>query len=109
MRFYSTECYTPHVDGKSCSRKKHAAATLRARNPTDDEVMPSMPTNSPQRVDSSEPHDGLHWRTRLIHSAADAPPGFRSLATPVYRGSTTVFENLADAHQGWQPGGPYTY
>jgi cystathionine beta-lyase len=53
--------------------------------------------------------DPFHWRTSLIHSDADAPPGFRSLATPVYRGSTTVFETLADAYQSWRPGGPYTY
>ncbi len=50
-----------------------------------------------------------HWRTRLIHSSADAPPGFRSLATPTYRGSTVVFKNLADAFHGWRPGGPSTY
>jgi len=50
-----------------------------------------------------------HWRTRLIHSTADAPPGFRSLTTPTYRGSTVVFENLAEAFHDWQPGGPSTY
>jgi cystathionine beta-lyase len=50
-----------------------------------------------------------NWRTRLIHSTADAPAGFRSLATPVYRGSTTVFSTLAEAYKGWRPGGPYTY
>jgi cystathionine beta-lyase len=51
----------------------------------------------------------LDWRTRLIHSTADAPPGFRSLATPTYRGSTVVFENLNDAYADWRPGGPSTY
>jgi cysteine-S-conjugate beta-lyase len=51
----------------------------------------------------------LDWRTRLIHSTADAPLGFRSLATPTYRGSTVVFENLAAAYPGWRPGGPSTY
>jgi cysteine-S-conjugate beta-lyase len=59
--------------------------------------------------DASEPEDDLHWRTRLIHSAADAPTGFRSLTTPVFRASTTVFDSIADAYQGWRPGGPYTY
>jgi cysteine-S-conjugate beta-lyase len=51
----------------------------------------------------------LDWRTRLIHSTADAPTGFRSLATPTYRGSTVVFENLAAAYPDWQPDGPSTY
>jgi cystathionine beta-lyase len=51
----------------------------------------------------------VSWRTRLIHSTADATAGFRSLATPVYRGSTTVFQTLAEAYKGWRPGGPYTY
>jgi cysteine-S-conjugate beta-lyase len=51
----------------------------------------------------------LDWRTRLIHSTADAPPGFRSLATPTYRGSTVVFENLERAYADWRPGGPSTY
>jgi cystathionine beta-lyase len=51
----------------------------------------------------------LDWRTRLIHSTADAPTGFRSLATPTYRGSTVVFDKLADAYADWQPGGPSTY
>src|SRR5215211_2696698 len=59
----------------------------------------------------SEPgnESDIHWRTRLIHSTVQPPPGFRSLATPIYRASTTVFDTLADAYQSWQPGGPYTY
>src|SRR5215470_9076509 len=59
---------------------------------------------------SASPHDSsAHWRTRLIHSKAEAPGGFRPLATPIYRASTTVFDTLAEALQGWRPGGPYTY
>jgi cystathionine beta-lyase len=50
-----------------------------------------------------------HWRTRLIHSTAEAPGGFQALTTPVYRASTTVFDSLREAYQGWRPGGPYTY
>jgi cystathionine beta-lyase len=50
-----------------------------------------------------------HWRTKLIHSSADAPPPFRSLAVPTFRGSTVVFDNLQDAYVGWRPGGPSTY
>jgi len=33
----------------------------------------------------------MNWRTRLIHSERKVPEGFRSLATPVFRGSTTLF------------------
>jgi cystathionine beta-lyase len=66
------------------------------------------PTPSDSRS-TGEPVLPYNWRTRLIHSTADAPAGFRSLATPVYRGSTTVFSTLAEAYKGWRPGGPYTY
>lgn len=42
-----------------------------------------------------------HWETRLIHSDARIPAGFRSLVTPVYRGSTTLFQRSADAGEDW--------
>ncbi len=35
------------------------------------------------------------WKTKLIHSDAKIPEGYRSLTTPVYRGSTTVFPSAA--------------
>ena len=60
-----------------------------------------------QSTDASQ--SPRHWRTRLIHSTAEAPPGFRSLAPTVYRGSTVVFDKLADAYHDWRPGGPSTY
>jgi cystathionine beta-lyase len=63
----------------------------------------------PKSNDSAEPEDEIHWRTRLIHSTAQPPAGFRSLTTPTYRASTTVFDTLAVAYQSWRPGGPYTY
>ncbi len=49
------------------------------------------------------------WRTKLIHSDARAPDGFRSLATPVWRGSTVVFDRLADARDDWTAANGYTY
>lgn len=51
-----------------------------------------------------------HWKTRLIHSDAKVPEGYRSLDTPVYRGSTTLFPDaaaLTDAWDQWETG--YTY
>ncbi|MGH9321828.1 MAG: cystathionine beta-lyase [Vicinamibacteria bacterium] len=51
-----------------------------------------------------------NWRTRLIHSEAAAPEGFRSLATPVFRGSTTVFPRASAIVDTWNHDEvPYTY
>ena len=44
----------------------------------------------------------MHWRSKLIHPDAQAPSGFRSLATPIYRGSTVVFERQADIVSDWR-------
>ncbi|HKD15702.1 MAG TPA: cystathionine beta-lyase [Candidatus Angelobacter sp.] len=41
------------------------------------------------------------WKTRLIHSDAQIPQGFRSLATPVCRGSTVLFSDAASAPDEW--------
>jgi cysteine-S-conjugate beta-lyase len=41
------------------------------------------------------------WKTKLIHSDAQAPEGFRSLATPVYRGSTVLFPRAEVAKDEW--------
>ena len=41
------------------------------------------------------------WKTRLIHSDVTVPQGFRSLATPVYRGSTVLFPRAATATDHW--------
>lgn len=52
----------------------------------------------------------MHWRTKLIHSETAAPSGFKSLASPVYRGSTVVFSSQADVADDWrQPEFGYTY
>jgi len=50
------------------------------------------------------------WKTKLIHSDARIPEGYRSLATPVYRGSTTVFPSAAAVRDTWdQHRVGYTY
>jgi cysteine-S-conjugate beta-lyase len=41
------------------------------------------------------------WKTKLIHSDAQVPEGFRSLSTPVYRASTVLFPHAADASDHW--------
>ena len=50
------------------------------------------------------------WTTKLIHSDAQVPQGFRSLATPTYRGSTTLFPDAAAVTDEWnQYDVGYTY
>ncbi len=52
----------------------------------------------------------MHWRSKLIHPDVAVPGGFRSLATPVYRGSTVLFEHQADVTDDWrQSAQGYTY
>ena len=41
------------------------------------------------------------WKTRLIHSDAHVPEGFRSLSTPVYRASTVLFPQASAATDQW--------
>jgi cystathionine beta-lyase len=41
------------------------------------------------------------WQTKLIHSDAKIPDGYRSLVTPVYRGSTTIFPSAKDVDDSW--------
>jgi cystathionine beta-lyase len=51
-----------------------------------------------------------HWNTRLIHSDARIPEGFRSLNVPVYRASTTLFPDAASVCDEWdQYAVGYTY
>ncbi|HEY2497076.1 MAG TPA: cystathionine beta-lyase [Candidatus Angelobacter sp.] len=50
------------------------------------------------------------WQTQLIHSDADVPEGFQSLSTPVYRGSTVLFDHVSAASDHWnQHEVGYTY
>lgn len=41
------------------------------------------------------------WRTLLIHSDVQVPQGYRSLASPVFRGSTTLFPDAASVEDSW--------
>ena len=50
------------------------------------------------------------WQTKLIHSDVKTSGEYRSLATPVHRGSTTVFPTAASMNDSWdQARGGYTY
>lgn len=50
------------------------------------------------------------WQTKLIHSDAKIPAGYKSLATPVYRGSTTIFPAASAVRDTWdQHKVGYTY
>jgi cystathionine beta-lyase len=52
----------------------------------------------------------MDWRTRLIHPQAPVQKGFRSLVTPIYRGSTVVFDSQADVAEDWLAASTgYTY
>ncbi len=52
----------------------------------------------------------MHWRSRLLHPATHASTDFRSLVTPVYRGSTVLFSKAADIVDDWRQGTHgYTY
>jgi len=44
----------------------------------------------------------MHWRSKLIHPGATIPKGYQSLATPTYRGSTTVFRRHAEMIDDWR-------
>src|SRR5271165_2166385 len=51
-----------------------------------------------------------HWKTKLIHSDARIPEGFRSLNVPVCRASTTVFSDASAVTDEWdQYEAGYTY
>jgi len=51
----------------------------------------------------------VHWRSKLIHPARHATAGFKSLATPVHRGSTVVFDRQRDVFDHWRQTDRYSY
>lgn len=44
----------------------------------------------------------MDWRTKLLSAAPRARRDYKSLATPVYRGSTVVFDNQGAVSDDWQ-------
>jgi cysteine-S-conjugate beta-lyase len=50
-----------------------------------------------------------HWTTKLIHSGVQPTGDFKSLVTPVFRGSTTLFPNASAAKDDWRQEAGYTY
>ena len=42
-----------------------------------------------------------NWQTKLIHSDVRVPEGFRSLSTPVFRGSTLLFPAAGAVNDNW--------
>lgn len=52
----------------------------------------------------------MDWRTKLLNPTPQARRDYTSLATPVYRGSTVVFDNQAAVNDGWdQAENGYSY
>lgn len=51
-----------------------------------------------------------NWKTKLIHTDAQIPSGYRSLASPTFRGSTTLFPSAGAVTDDWdQKKVGYTY
>ena len=52
----------------------------------------------------------MDWKTKLLNPAPRARTDYRSLATPVYRGSTVVFDKQSSVSDDWQQAEKgYTY
>lgn len=49
-----------------------------------------------------------NWPLLVVDPRTRAPSGFRSLVPPTHRGSTVIFDRLADARDDWR-GQSYTY
>ena len=53
---------------------------------------------------------GASIETTLLHPSSSAPSGFKSLSTPVFRGSTTLFDRAEAIQDTWNHDeAPYTY
>lgn len=51
----------------------------------------------------------MHWRSKLIHTESEVRKDFQSLASATYRGSTIVFNSIAEIGEGWDQNERYTY
>ncbi|KAF7978630.1 hypothetical protein HWV62_45122 [Athelia sp. TMB] len=60
----------------------------------------TAPTSSAAAVNHPAPN--RHWRTAIIQSQPQVPSGFRSLVPAVHRGSTVIFETVAEAVDDWR-------
>lgn len=49
-----------------------------------------------------------HWRSKIVHPKVAASQDFRALVPAVHRGSTVVFDRVADARDDWRSEG-YSY
>jgi cystathionine beta-lyase len=63
----------------------------------------------PSRTSNPSSPRRQHWRTRLVHTDANISRDFTSLAPAIHRGSTTLFDRIADAVDDWRPSAGYTY
>ena len=69
-----------------------------------DQLLALVPTTIDSAAHCLPPYNSgmaKSWKTRLIHSDVKVPEGYRSLASPVYRGSTTLFADAASVEDGW--------
>ncbi|MGO4674926.1 cystathionine beta-lyase [Bosea sp. 2YAB26] len=56
----------------------------------------------------TDEHPTRHWRTRLVHPRVAASQDFRALVPAIHRGSTVLFERVAEARDDWRGEG-YSY
>src|SRR5688572_8787390 len=87
------------------------SAFLEAASQQPDIIVDRKPRPPGSRHQHREPSmTSRNLKTRLVHPQTSAPQGFRSLATPVFRGSTTLFEKAAAIRDTWNhDDAPYTY
>jgi cystathionine beta-lyase len=75
-----------------------------------DSTTDSAPAAAGSEPDPAPGRGATGWRTKLVETEPLAPQGFRSLVTPVYRGSTTVARNAETLADDWDHDkAPYSY